>query len=301
MTYPRESTRVTFPGGATEGTSTVLQVVELPDGTGIITAETPFHPVDHTWPDQPADIGTATVAGRALTIRDCVTGAQEIGSHELLIGSDITTRRGNDHWHWYVVHVTDTPYVDCVALAGAEATLQVDAGRRARLSASHTACHLIAFALNEALSDRWRKVPSVDSLDHPNFDAIAITSSLIGTDASTDTYRLGKSLRKKGFTIAATDDVPSLADALPDLADSITSRLNHWIANDAPVRVDTPDSGLTAPREWVCELPEGTATVMCGGTHVRRLAELGQVQVSATVNEEGTELTIVTTPTATGT
>lgn len=291
-----ESTHVTFPSGATSGTSTIVAVVELPQGTGIITAETPFHPVDHTWPDQPADVGTLTVGNQQVSVLDCITAARTDDSDSLSIGSDIPARRGDDDWRWYVVHVTDAPHADCDTWLGAQATLRVDAERRARLSASHTACHLMAFALNEVLADRWRKVPNVDSLGHPNFDAIAITSSSIGTNASTDCYRLGKSLRKKGFAMAATDELPSLADALPALMDSLTRRLDDWIATDAPVRVATQDRGLTSPRQWVCDLPEGTATVMCGGTHVSRLSELGRIQVSASLNEDDTELTIVTTP-----
>lgn len=296
MSEPCASTRVTYPRGATDGTSTVVQVFPLQGGTGIITAETPFHPVDHTWPDQPADVGTLTVNGAQVAITDAITGASQIGSDRLCLGRDITARRGDDDWCWYVVHVTDAPYGDCLEWVGAQATLCVDSRRRASLSASHTACHLMAFALNEALSDRWRKVPNGDSLGHPNFDANAITSSQIRTDGSTDTYRLGKSLRKKGFTVAATDEAPSLADALPNLADSVATRLNEWIGTDAQVRVDAHGPDLTSPREWVCDLPQGTATVMCGGTHVSRLSQLGTVRVTAELDDDGTELTITTTP-----
>jgi alanyl-tRNA synthetase len=277
----------------------VVEVVELPDGTGIIVAETPFHPVDHTWPDQPADVGTLTVGSQQVALRDCVTGARRIGSDDLGIGSEIAARRGDDDWHWYVVHVTDAPYPQCTEWIGAPAALRVDADRRRRLSTAHTACHLMAFALNEAVADRWRKTPTVDSLGHPNFDAIAITSSIIGTESSTDTYRLGKSLRKKGFTVTATDDLPGLADDLDDVAGNVTARLNDWIATDAPVRVEAGGDGVTAPRQWSCALPEGTATVMCGGTHVSRLSQLGHVQVTATLNEGGSELTITTSPTPT--
>lgn len=297
MTDPAESTRVTFPAGAVEGASTVVAVLDLPEGTGIITAETPFHPVDHTWPDQPADTGTLTVGDRQVAVRDCVTGARGPESPGVIVGSDITTHRGDADWRWYVVHVVDASYAECCDWVGGQATLTVDSDRRARLSACHTGCHLMAFALNEALADRWRKVPNQDSLGQPNFDAIAITSSSIGAESSTDTYRLGKSLRKKGFTSAETDERASLADCLDDLAATLTSRLNDWIAADAPVRIDTGGSdAVTAPREWSCDLPEGTARVMCGGTHVSRLSQLGRVRVTAAMSDDGTELTIVTTP-----
>lgn len=294
MTEVVESTRVTFPAGALEATSTVLAVLDLPAGAGVITAESPFHPVDHTWPDQPADTGTVIVRDDCVSVIDCVTGAQRLGSDTVSIGSDIGARRGDDDWHWFVVHVVDAPYSVARTWAGAQARLQVEPIRRARLSASHTACHLMAFALNDALAERWRKVPNSDSLGNPNFDAIAITSSRIGPESSIDVYRLGKSLRKKGFTNAATDTQPSLAESLDALATAVTTRLRDWIGTDAPVRVDAPDTGLAAPRKWECELPEGTAAVLCGGTHVDRLSQLGEVEVSVTLNEDNTEMTIVT-------
>lgn len=294
------STRVTFPGGGTAACSSALAVLELAEGTGVITAETPFHPVDHAWPDQPADLGTVAVAGSTYGVVDCLTGAQRraptghMSDSGVLLGTDIDARRGDPAWNWYVVHVVDAPVHDSLGWIGQQVSLEVDADRRARLSASHTACHLMAFALNEALAERWRKVASVDSLGNPNFDAVAITSSRISTDSSIDIYRLGKSLRKGGFTSAATDTHPSLADSLDALATALTSRLNGWIDTNALVRVDVPDASLTAPRRWVCDLPEGTATVLCGGTHVHRLADLGQVQVVATLNDDQTEFTIVT-------
>ncbi len=63
------TTLVTFPTGATEGASAVRELVplgvpELPaGGLGLIVDTTPFHPVDHTWPDQPGDSGTVLVDG----------------------------------------------------------------------------------------------------------------------------------------------------------------------------------------------------------------------------------------------
>ena len=84
-----ETTRVTFPSGVTHGTSTVVQVVEWGEGSGIITAETPFHPVDHTWPDQPADVGTLSIAGQDLQVHDCVTGGRSLASNRVALGADI--------------------------------------------------------------------------------------------------------------------------------------------------------------------------------------------------------------------
>ena len=296
MPDPVESTRVLFPGGSSIGTSQVVRVLDTSAGTGIITTESPFHPIDHTWPDQPGDIGTLTLGDHTVAVVDCVTGASRLGNDEVAIGSDIPARRGDDEWAWYVVHLIDEPYENCAGWVGAPATLCVDAERRASLSASHTACHLMAFALNDVLAPRWRKDVQLDSLGHPNFDAIAITSSVIGIDRSTDTYRLGKSLRKKGFTVAATDEMASLADSIEGLGATVESLLNDWAATDAPVRIETSDEKLTSPRTWSCQLPQGVATVPCGGTHVERLSALGRLHVTARLSDDQTELTITTRP-----
>jgi len=297
--YPlTASTQVTFPSGAVDGRSRVVAVRDLgADGVGVITEVSPFHPLDHTWPDQPGDTGVLTIAGRDVTVVDCLTGAARSGSDEVLVGPAITARRGEEGWTWCVLHVVRAPLDEALGWVGEEADLRVDADRRAALSAAHTSCHLMALALNEALATRWRKSPAAyDSLGHPDFDSTAIVSSRIESRASTDVYRLGKSLRKKGFVAEATDDRASLADSLDDLAAAITDRLSTWIQADAPVRIDAPSSDVTAPRRWVCDLPEGTATLMCGGTHLRRLGQLAGVSVKATVTTDLTELTIVSSP-----
>jgi Ser-tRNA(Ala) deacylase AlaX len=43
-------TQVTYPRGVVDGTSQVIKTVPLDKGYGMITRETPFHPLDHTWP-----------------------------------------------------------------------------------------------------------------------------------------------------------------------------------------------------------------------------------------------------------
>lgn len=277
-----QSTRVTFPAGAVTGSATVVLAEALPDGrVGVVTDVTPFHPVDHAWPDQPADVGT--LAGRPVV--DCVTGA--VGPDAvLLLGADIPARRGDDGWAWVVVHVLDAP----APTVGETVELVVDADLRRRLSAGHTACHLAALALNAEAAGLWRKDPGRDdSLGHPDLDQLAITVSRIEPDGAFDGYRFGKSLRKKGFEAAAF-----VAD-LAGLQARVNQRLASWLASGAPVRVETGgDESLTARRRWVCDLPEGSATVPCGGTHVTTLADLGAVTVSYTASEDGQSFEVLT-------
>ncbi|GAB2583616.1 hypothetical protein GCM10027168_15500 [Streptomyces capparidis] len=279
------TTHVTFPAGSTRERSTVRAVHPLPDGRyGVVTELTPFHPLDHTWPDQPGDTGTLA----DLAVVDCLTAAANPEHGDgLLVGDAIPVRRGDAEWSWHALHVVEE---DPAALLGTEVELAVDAERRAALSAAHTGCHLLALALNAALADRWRKPVRTDALGSPDFDSLAMASSRIGDDASTDVYRLGKSLRKKGFT---TD---GLAEALPAVAAEVNERLAAWLAAAAPVRVETPGPELTAHRRWTCALPEGTASLSCGGTHLHGLDELASLTTELTLGGDGTELTAVTTP-----
>ena len=293
MPLPSTSTQVSFPAGAVEGRSTVLAAEQLTEGPhsggwAVVTEATPFHPLDHSWPDQPADTGTLG----GVPVRDCVTGAvgpadSDSGSGALLLGTDIPVRRGEEGWAWLVVHVTDEPVA-----VGSEVELRVDADRRAALSAAHTGCHLLALALNEALAPRWRKDPGrTDALGHPDFDSLAMDSSRMDVHASTDVYRIGKSLRKKGFT------GEDLAADLPAITAAVNARLAAWVASDAPVRVETPGPELTARRRWACDLPEGQASIACGGTHLHRLGRLAALRTELRLSDDGSELTAVTTPT----
>ncbi|MEV4167024.1 metal-dependent hydrolase [Nonomuraea dietziae] len=270
------STVVTFPEGQVNGRSEIVGSVPLGVRHGLVTAETPFHPLDHTWPDQPADHGT--IGG--LAVVDCVTGARS-AEGEILLGQDIPARRGDEGWDWLVVHVADAPLE-----IGATVELAVDEAYRQSLSAGHTGCHLAALALNAALADRWRKEVRTDALGHPDFDQSAITSSRIAPHASVDEYRLGKSLRKKGFSAEGLD--------LGDVAGRVNDVLKAWVAADAPVWIDVPGPELTARRTWHCALPDGEVSIPCGGTHVERTSRLGAMSVALTLSEDGSQLTMHT-------
>ncbi|WP_245679494.1 metal-dependent hydrolase [Actinomadura hibisca] len=263
-----ESTQVTFPAGDTAGRSRVLASVPLDGGYGVVVARTPFHPLDHTWPDQPGDIGVLRADGVEMRVVDCLTGAVPPGGGELLLGEEIPARRGDEGWAWLVVHE-----VERMVPEGNEAVLAVDEERRAGLSAGHTACHLMALALNAALAERWRKDVRADSLGRPDFDQLAIVSSRIVPGGSRDVYRIGKSLRKKGFV------ADGLEEELPEVAKAVNETLAGWVAADGPVQVVSPSPALTARRTWRCELPEGTGEIPCGGTHVQRTGALGPVAV----------------------
>lgn len=286
MSLPTTDTAVTFPAGSLDEQAAVLSVLVRDDDLLVVTDRTPFHPVDPTWPDQGPDRGTITGAAGGAVVLDCTVGATD--GEALYVGTDIPVRRGETGWAFVVVH--RLPPGGLVLDGGAQVTLTVDAAHRAALSAGHTGCHLAALALNAALAARWRKTPPrADSLGHPDFDQSAIVSSRIEPFGSVDEYRLGRSLRRGGFEPAG------LAADLPALADRLNAALAGWVGGGGTVRVEVHGPGLTDRREWVCELPDGTARMPCGGTHLGSLADLDGVRVALALDESGQQLTMRTT------
>jgi len=282
---PLIDTRVTFPAGGLTADADVLAVVDLAEsgfaeGAGFVTEMSPFHPVDHGWPDQGPDRGTVTMDGIDSEVVDVVIGATR--GPNLLIATNIPVRRDTPGWAFVVVHVlaarTPAPAV------GRRVHLQVDAAHRQALSAGHSACHIAALALNAALADRWRKAVRIDGLGHPNFDQQALAMSRIRPYGATDSYRLGKTLRKKGF------------DATEVSAAAVTRRVNAslagWVAHGASIRIEAQGQGLTDRRTWVCDLPDGQERILCGGTHLGSLAGVAAIEVEISIGDG--ELTMET-------
>ena len=275
----RLDTWVDFPSGAVSGSGVVVAVRPLADGrVGVVVDRTPFHPLDHGWPDQEGDTGL--LEGRPVL--DSLTGALD-DDGRLLVDADVDVRRGDPGRTWVVVHVvaaTDAPSV------GDPVALSVDGVRRASFSRGHSACHLAALALNEATARFWTKEPPRrDSRGFPFLDQIAVAVSRIRPDAAYDAYRCGKSLRKAGF------DAESFLAAREPVADDANELLASWVARGAVSRVDTGgDPTLTARRTWFCDLPGGPAAIPCGGTHVADIAGLGAVRVAYVPSDEGFEV-----------
>ncbi|MEU6813679.1 metal-dependent hydrolase [Streptomyces sp. NPDC046860] len=276
------NTLVTFPSGALTGEAVVREVLALEGGFGVVCDTTPFHPVDHTWPDQPADRGVLTARSEAYAVEDCLIGAApRDGSAPLAVGPGIPVRRGEEGWDWHVVHVLAA---DPGPLTGERVRLDVDAERRYGLSAGHTLCELAGLALNRMLAPHWTKEAKPDALGAPDFDKLAITDSRISARASVDHYRLGKSLRRKGFS------AEGLAAGLPGIEAGVNTLMAGWIAEDAPVGVAAEGPGIDALRHFRCGLAEGEASALCGGTHVTRTGELGQVRITLELSGDGSEL-----------
>lgn len=264
---PSRDTVVTYPDGALVASSRVLHVAPADAGlAAVITEATSIHPIDAAWPDQPADTGVLRVRGQTYAIRDAVVAASD--GECLHLGADIPVRKGTEGWSFLVAHLLDE---GADVTEGDDATTEADAATRRALSAGHTACHLASLALNRALADRWSKPAREDALGSPDFDGISIESSRIVPEGAVDRYRLNKSLRRAGF------DTASLHGDLDGLRRAVADQLDRWIATGAVVRVERDGDGLTDRRSWVCDLPDGTARIPCGGTHLDSLAELSAV------------------------
>ncbi|MEU1973468.1 metal-dependent hydrolase [Microbacterium sp. NPDC019599] len=285
MPLPDVDTHVTYPDGATGSTGTVLHVEPVDGGRAAVLLDTTaFHPVDTAWPDQPADRGALHTADGDRPIVEAVTG----GIHEgrLHLGGDLPVRTGTDGWTFVVAHLVEgePPAV------GSTVRVAVDEDHRAALSAGHTACHLASLALDAALAGAWTKPAPVDGLGNPAFDSLAIQSSRITPHGSVDSYRIGKSLRRKGFDPAVLDDLESIATAA-------NAHLADWVAAGGVIRIERTDAALSARRAWVCELPQGTVSIPCGGTHVHDVSDFAAISVSLAVAEVegGREVTMTTT------
>ncbi|MEO7349317.1 MAG: metal-dependent hydrolase [Terrimesophilobacter sp.] len=283
MTLPTESTTVTYPTGTMMATGTVIHVEQEMRREGIdspvqvvILDVTPCHPVDAGWPDQPSDRALLEWNGGEAKVIDCVVGATD--GEKLYLGADVPVRKGTEGWVFVVAHLVTTAPPEGIVV-----TVRVDEKYRKGLSIGHTACHLASLALNAALAGRWSKEISVDGVGSPNFDDQANDSSRIREQGSVDTYRLGKSLRKKGFS------TEGFAEDLPTIEATVNESLTAWIAQKAAVRIEREGDLLTDRRYWVCELDEGEARIPCGGTHASTLGDLKGIRASLSLKEvEGT-------------
>lgn len=282
MTTP---TIVTFPDGTLRGDAVVTRVADDPEGTVVVVDATPFHPVDHTWPDQPGDVGVLTAGGGSLRVTEALMAAVS-DEGEFAVGSAIPVKRGADGWTWLVGHRLDGA-APAWLTQGAGVSLAVDEAHRAGLSRGHTACHLASLALDLAVADLWRKDPGEDALGNPDFEGRANQSSRIHEDGAVDEYRLGKSLRRAGF------DTETFAATLSDREQRINAQLAAWVASGAASLIEVDGPTIVDRRRWRCDLPEGEAVILCGGTHVASLDEFASISVSLDLSDP--QLLVMTT------
>jgi len=272
-----EGTVVTFAGGSLTEAASVVFTAEVAGEWLVVTDRSPLHPVSLSWPDQPGDRGWMTCGSDRLRVLDSREGLLNLRTGVLSVGEEARAlKRSDPDLTSVVLHVTEAaPMTKAV-------TLEVDATFRAALSLQHTGVHLAALALNRVASGFWSKDPQdPDSLGAPNLDKAAVTRSEISEEASTDHYRLGKSLRKKGF-----DGAGFLAD-LPARAAEMNEALRGMLETPAPIRMSPAECPLADRRLWSTRLNGTDIAMPCGGTHLTDLAELTEVMVSMGPTEDG--------------
>lgn len=280
--------KITFHRGSIAEESFVERTFEYEGNLLVVTAETPFHPRDYQWPDQPADRGVAIDAsGERFSVRDAVFTA--IGADgSVFADKDIPVKKGETDWLLCVGHVLDS---GCGFARGDKITLEAESGYRKGLSRVHSATHVMSLALNRTLASFWSKeAPLLDALGQPCFDSLAMARSAIGPEFCTDQYRLGKSLRKKGFS------AKELGAHLKECESIINRLLSEWMSFDSPITIVAADNALASRRLWRTKVSDLTAEIPCGGTHVGSLSEIGAISVSMEMPDE--ETLIVKTVTA---
>jgi alanyl-tRNA synthetase len=289
------STKVTFPGGSLEGSSKILfckPLISSPNQIAVVTEKTPFHPLDHHWPDQPGDKGWVTIQNIRYPLVACLTAAFNQQTGEFIIDQEIKSRkikRDDPSWFFLVAHVIEGEASMVNNCIGQTATLEVEGAFREKISRAHTACHLAALALNKVTQKFWKKEPEkLDALGNPNLDAEAIVVSKIDEECSTDHYRCGKSLRKKGF-----DDVAFFA-AFKEIENDINQQLLAWSAHPKGIKISLvpQEAYLNEKREWHCELDGKKAIIPCGGTHILAVSSPMKVMVRMSQEAEG-EFTMI--------
>jgi alanyl-tRNA synthetase len=271
-----KDTSITFQNGNTEGTSIVLAVIDISDDlAAIFFEETPFHPLNYKWPDQPGDKGKIIVEGQVINVLDSVTLCLNNSKGELK-NNDQIKREENSEWLTLVAHIIGRKEIENVNLIGQSAFLKVDEEYRLQLSAQHTGCHISALALNKAVSEFWKKPIEKDSLDSPDFDKNAIQDSKITPEKSIDQYRIGKSLRKKGF------DQLGFWSNIQRVQTNVNENISAWLTSPASISLLSSNSTISGTRTWQCALSNniGIARIPCGGTHLFTTAALEKIEVT---------------------
>ncbi|MGF1711181.1 alanyl-tRNA editing protein [Vibrio kagoshimensis] len=258
-----------------------VQLVEKHEGKiYLVTDETPFHPVSHIWPDHPADRGTIQFKNTLCPVEDCLVGAFEEATGLLFVGSDIPVKRNTEGWIFVVVHQLSEEA--SLMEVGDTIQLNVDQVYQMSLSRGHSAGHIAFLALNKILSaSYWRKdADRKDPLGSYDFNSYAQVTSFVTPDTCIDTYRLGKTLKKRGLNVA------DMLSNLKAIEPSINQLIDTWLAESTDVTMRLEGDTLTDSRYWECLIDGETVSIPCGGSHINSIKELHQVTVTLNILDE---------------
>lgn len=278
--FTPDTLKVTFQHSSCRESSRVAAVAQRGDDFAVMTEVTPFHPRDFQWPDQPEDRGCIQTAdGRRYPVADAVfVGISPAGIFS--VDREIPVKKNDPDWYFCVGHIIqgERPFF----ARGEEIVLLADEARRLALSRAHSAAHLMALALDRTLAPLWHKEVKSDALGAPDFDELAMDVSAINLLACHDRYRIGKSLRKKGFS------GDELRQNLKKHEDEINATLAAWLAHDTPIALRAEGEDLTSHRYFCTSVEDKPVEMPCGGTHVRSFAEIGTAAVKLSMPDEET-------------
>jgi len=286
------STCITFPGQSTTEKSTILLAQTMKShssDTMIFLEKTPFHPVNPHWPDQPEDKGTITIGSDQIPIKHCFTAVMNKNSQEILLDTEVKIKRDDPNWFFLVAHIIDSQKIKPLSsLVGKQALLNVDKTYRLQLSQAHTACHISALALNKTLISYWNKPYQPDALGHSDLVHLAITKTVIQEQWVQDTFRIGKSARKKGF------DALSFFEHIKTIEDRTNVQINEWLRTPIHIDILPKIALLHETISWICHLPDGIAKISCGGTHITQIKPDNHIKITLEKKEDVPEFTMVT-------
>ncbi len=180
---------------------------------------------------QEADFGTIT-AKTGETIH--FNWAKKMFSHSTPDYPDV--KLGGVIFH--MIEEADRPQLSAFK-AGAQVHLKIDWERRARLSLSHTACHVMVLGVEAVRPD--------------------LTQSIIGCHVKSDASRIDYATADR-FT--------------PEQITEIEVVANDWINKDLPIQLAADDAHPDI-RFWRC----ADVNMPCGGTHITQTGKINQLSL----------------------
>lgn len=292
LNYYPATTKSSYYSGSLFEIAKIVAVSKISKDSmfAVVTDISPFHPVNYSWEDQPSDSGRMIIEDRSIDIVKTVISASDRYSNEIVYHHDIKgfiQDRNPGNIDFGIAHFIFTDD-SILTKSGAMISLEVNQLYRNKLSLAHSACHLMALALNKVTAEYWKKNIANDSLGNPDLDNLAIVRSKITALSSKDIFRLGKSIRKKGL------DTQSILSDINQLAEKIEKTVNQWILSGGEITLSSNNDNVISKKTWHCRIEGKEVSIPCGGTHVKNISEIKRVKVEAEKSLAQPEITLYT-------
>ncbi|KLU17085.1 MULTISPECIES: hypothetical protein [Xenorhabdus] len=264
----------------------IIEAFKYNNGYIVITSNSPFYPKNYKWGDQKSDIGVIVLNNQAVNIVKTYTAV--IIDSMIYIDHDIPNKLNIEDKLIPAHYLESLNGLECQSIVGAKVKLSVDAEVRHKISAAHSMAHFMSLALNKVTNKYWNKDYDKDGLENYNLDKAAIFKSSISELKSIDTYRLGKSLKKKGF------DKASFLESIVSINEEINLILKNWLVTGSEIRVEYTSQDIGSLRLWKSTVENRPVVIPCGGTHIKNTEEIQDVKVEIKP-EESDEYIVITT------